>query len=236
MFQVPISPNRRSTASALTVLAAIGASGMTEQATAAVATHELSMAARAPNSSYAYLQWQNWLTATNWSPMGDPPDAPIARGFLAWNIDFNAGAITDAKIRISKNNNSSAYGLPAGAHLEFGLITDLWTSSTPKPFPDLDGPDIEESSKILVAAPSDLVFEVDVTSLLQIWQANPGTYHGIRFWSPDSTGGVVDPNNTDVGRGGITGDLVLTTTEIPEPALLGLLSLGGALGLRRRQA
>jgi hypothetical protein len=210
-----------------------------EVSSAAVTEHEVSAAVRTPNASYAYLasNWIDWSVATNWDGMGwlngvvNPPGSyGPQRAFLNWNIDFGAGVITDARIKIRKNNNSLAYGIPAGAHVEFALITDAWSPAAPKPA-DPDGPDVGPS--VLVTAPSDLYFEADVTPLLLQWQANPTAYHGIRFYSTDSGGGVQAPANPDSLA---TGDLILTTAPVPEPTAMGLLALaGGVLSRRRRR-
>jgi len=243
MFHISTSPTGRTATSALTILAAIGASGMVaEVASAAVVEYELLDAVRTPNSTYAYLEgnWHDWSGETNWNGIGwadgvvDPPsgsDGP-QRAFLNWDIDFDAGTITDARIKIRKNNTSQEYGIPGGAHVEFALITDDWSfAGGPKASPDPDGPDVGPS--VLVTAPADLYFEADVTSLLQTWQANPTQYHGIRFYSTDSAGGVHGPMNPDSLQ---TGDLILTTAAIPEPASLGMLALGsGGILLSRRR-
>lgn len=233
MFQIHTSP-ARGAASALTVLAAIGASGMASEATAAPVNVETSMAARAKNSSYAYLasNWENWLSLSNWSNVG-VKEGITSRGFVTWDSTalFGNGSITEAKFKIQKNNNSSSYGIPAGAHVEFALITDAWDSLTPKAG-DPDGPDVQDATALLLEAPADGYYEADITPLLQLWQANPGSYYGIRLYSPDSGGGVVDQNNTEAGRAGITGDLLLTTVPLPEPGSL-ILAVAGVLPLRR---
>jgi len=85
-----------------------------------------------------------------------------------------------------------------------------------------------------VEAPDGTYWEADITSLLQIWQASPTLYYGIRFYSPDSAGGMTDPRNPDGLQ--VTADLALTTEVIPEPTALSVLSLGGGLlCLRRRR-
>jgi hypothetical protein len=194
-------------------------------------TYDPSMAVRAGSTEYAWMasNWQNFLSLDNWSMLGNGP-----RAFVTWNVDLaTVGAIESAAIKIQKNNQSTDYGIPAGSHLEFALVTQYWDltageNQVPKNYwgagPTTDTP-------ILVTAPDGAYFEADVTALMQTWQASPSSYFGIMFRATDSGGGVIDPGNPE-SNGGITGDLMLT---VPEPASLSLLALGGLAMLRRRK-
>src|SRR5688572_3135305 len=90
MFQLPKAPGRKAT-SALTVLAAIGASGMAaDVASAAVTEVAPTQAARGKNSSYIGSgfpdNWYNWLTEADVTYHAEGP------GYALWPIDFTAGA------------------------------------------------------------------------------------------------------------------------------------------------
>ena len=228
MFTIGTS-SVRSTASALTVLAAIGASGMVAEG--AVIELDPSVAARGKNSSYMTNpgNWVNWLTESIVTYHAAGP------AFTTWAIDFGAGTINSAKYRIDANGSSIAYGIPAGATLDFALITEPWSAATPDP--NRFGPDYGTitggASPTLVqvtATAGDQ--DVNITPILQTWQANPTAYYGVRFFVSAGVtslrGGVVAPG------GAVTGNLILDQAATPEPASLAVLGVGGALLLRRR--
>src|SRR4051794_21325660 len=103
MFQISTLPAGRKAASALTVLAAIGASGMVaEVCSAAVVDLDPSKAAYGLKSSYMgaghSYNWLNWNV--NQVTYHFPSNGP---GFATWPIDFNAGPIANAKYRIGAN-------------------------------------------------------------------------------------------------------------------------------------
>ena len=130
MFQISTSPAGRKATSALTVLAAIGASGMVaEVSSAAVVELDPSKAAYGLKSSYMgtghSYNWLNWNVSqvTYHLPSNGP-------GFATWPIDFNAGAIANAKYRIDANGSGTAYGIPAGCQLNFSLVTEPWDPAT----------------------------------------------------------------------------------------------------------
>jgi len=212
----------------------MGASGMAaSEAKAAVVELEPTQAARLTNSSYGYLaaDWKDWMAEQGGTGLGT-----FQRGYAAWAIDFNAGPISSAKFRMNPINASSAYGIPAGANVHFELINEPWTSSTPKPLPDTDGPNVGSTpgtEALTVIAPGG-DFDADVTSLLVNWQANPSAYTGIRVYAEAERGGIYAPNDTVDGTGK-TANLVLTQGTVPEPATLGALALGGLAMTRRRR-
>ena len=250
MFQISLSPTRK-TASALTVLAAMGATGMVPQN--ASATLELEPTEGAWGTNAAYLgtgfpgNWKNWLTQTGVTNIGNngPQAEGGQRAYATWNINFGAGAITSAGFRIDKNGASREYGVPAGATLDFRLITEPWSSATPDS--NNLGPDVGSTlgvDFIQVTAPAADPFVADVTPLLLTWQANPSAYFGIRVYEsapfppttndPPSRGGVYAPNET-VDSTGITANLVLEQA-IPEPTSVSLAAaMGGFLAMRRRR-
>jgi len=129
MFQICASPTRKA-ASALTVLTAMGASGMVAEMSAA-AELEPNQGARGMNSSYMGTStpqnWKDWLTEAGVTYHG----GSAGPGFTTWPIDFGAGPITSALYRIDANGASVAYGIPAGATLDFSLITEPWTPAAP---------------------------------------------------------------------------------------------------------
>jgi hypothetical protein len=238
MFQISSSPTRRNTASALTVLAAIGASGMVaEVASAAVVELEPTQGARGLNASYLGpgfpTNWVDWLADQDVTNVG-----PNQRAYATWNIDFGGGTITDAEFRIDKNGASFAYGIPAGATLDFALITEPWSSTTPDS--SNTGPSVGTTPVtefVQVTAPADDPFTADITSLIVNWQANPTAYFGVRMFvsAGAERGGMWAPNETGDSTG-ITANLLLDQTPIPEPTALGAVALGGlALSRRRRR-
>lgn len=239
MFQISASPKGRSAASALTVLAAIGASGMSaEVCSAAVVELEPTQGARGTNASYmgtsTPANWRNWLTETGVTYHGGS-NGP---SFVTWGgVDFGAGEISSAKYRIDANGTSLAYGIPAGATLDFSLITEPWTPAAPDT--NQFGPDHGTTlgtDLVQVTAPGG-DFDADITTLLQTWQDNPTAYYGVRFSvsAGAERGGVYAPNDTQDSTG-ITANLILDQQLIPEPASLGALTLAGFLGLRRRRS
>lgn len=229
MFTIGTS-SARSTVSALTVLAAIGASGMVAEG--AITELDPTAGARGKNSSYMTTpgNWINWLTESAVTYHNAGP------GFTTWAIDFGAGTINSAKYRIDANGSSVAYGIPAGATLDFALVTEPWSAATPDP--NRFGPDY---GTITGGASPTLVHvtaiagdqDVDITPILQTWQANPTSYYGVRFFVSAGVtslrGGVVAPG------GSVTGNLILDQAATPEPASLGVLGLGGVLLMRRQR-
>jgi hypothetical protein len=249
MFQISIAPPRKA-ASALTVLAAMGASGMVSEFASAAIDLEPTDGARGLNASYIGTgnptNWVNWLAESGVTNVGNNGTGTngAQRAYATWNINFGAGPINSAGYRIDKNGASREYGIPAGATLDFALITEPWSSATPDS--NNLGPDVGTTlgvDFIQVTAPADDPFVADVTPLLLTWQANPSAYYGIRWYEsaplpPDefaqpSRGGVWAPSETTSSTG-ITGNLVLDQV-IPEPSTLSLLAFGGAFGLRRRR-
>ena len=233
MFQIASAPARK-TASALTVLAAMGASGMVAEVSSA-AELEPTQGARGLNASYLGpgfpTNWVNWLADQGVTNVG-----PNQRAYATWDIDFGAGLISDAEFRIDKNGASFAYGIPAGATLDFALITEPWSSSTPDS--SNTGPSVGTTPGtefLQVIAPTDDPFNADITPLLVHWQSNPTAYFGVRMYvsAGAERGGMWAPNETGDATG-ITGNLVLDQA-IPEPASLSLLALGGLTALRRRR-
>ena len=232
MFQISSLPTRpsRATASALTVLAAIGASGMVAEVSSA-AELTPTQAARGTRSSYMGAStpdnWKNWLTETDVT-YHLPTNGP---GFATWALNFGAGPITSAKYRIDANGASFAYGIPAGATLDFSLVTEPWSPTTPDP--NQFGPDHGTTlgvDDVQVVAPGDDM-DADITPLLLTWQANPTAYYGVRF---AVTAGAERDGVQAPGVSGITANLIVDQA-VPEPASLSLLALGGALALRRRR-
>jgi hypothetical protein len=237
MFQISTAPSGRKAASALTVLAAIGASGMVaEVSSAAVVELEPMKAARGLKSSYmGTSNPENWL---NWQvsevTYHVPPNGP---GFATWDIDFNAGAITNAKYRIDANNNpdQQAYGLPAGCTLNFSLVTEPWDPGTPDA--NQFGPDHGttpgvDSLDVVDTLGND--FDADITPLLLTWQLNPTSYYGVRF---AVTGGA-DRGGVNAPGGAVTANLLLTqgTAAVPEPTCaLAALAFGGLCQTQRRR-
>lgn len=228
MFQISIAPSRK-TASALSVLAAMGASGMVAEVSSAADLNP-TQAAFGTRSSYMGVDnsenWKNWLTenALTYHAGTNGP------GFTAWPIDFSAGPILSAKYRIDANGTSFAYGIPAGTTLDFALVTEPWSPATPDP--NRFGPDYGTTlgtDLVQVTAPGD-DFDADITPLMLTWQANPTAYYGVRFYvsAGAERGGVQAPGVT-----GITGDLILEQA-IPEPASLSLLAFAGLSALGRR--
>jgi hypothetical protein len=235
MFQISSVPARK-TASALTVLAAMGASGMVAEVSAATEL-EPTQGARGLNASYLGpgfpTNWVDWL-----ADRGVTNVSPNQRAYATWNIDFGAGTITDAEFRIDKNGASFAYGIPAGATLDFALITEPWSSATPDS--SNSGPSVGSTPGtefVQVVAPLDDPFNADITSLLAHWQTNPTAYFGVRMFvsSGAERGGMWAPNETGDAPG-ITANLVLDQAVIPEPASFGVMALGSVMLLRRRRA
>ena len=230
MFQISMSSSRKA-ASALTVLAAMGASGMVaDVASAAPVTLDPTQGARGKNHGFIGSgnpdNWVDWLpenTVTYHGNIGGP-------AFATWGIDFGAGAITSAMYRLDANGTSFAYGIPAGATLEFALITEPWSPSTPDS--SSTGPDVGTNlgTDFVQTAAAGGDQDVDVTPLLLTWQTNPAAYYGIRFKVTDGAerGGVQAPGAT-----GITADLIVD--QVPEPGSLSVLALGTLAGLRRRR-
>ena len=94
MFQISVSPKGRSAASSLTVLAAMGASGMVaKEASAAIITHEPNHAIYAQNSSYVSLNWNNWLDDNSWH--GVASTAPAMRPAAARMSSRLTGSMTE---------------------------------------------------------------------------------------------------------------------------------------------
>ena len=235
MFQISTSPTPRKATSALAVLAAIGAAGVASQAIAApvTTTYDPTLAARVANGvNYGNFsnQWNNWLDDLNWRSFGG-----VSRGYLDWGVNLAAtDPVTAAVIKFEKINESTAYGIPDGSHIEVALITQDWSGYAAGPYSwGATGPSVT-SQTVLPIDPDNAIFEVDVTSLLQTWQASPSSYYGIRFYITDTAGGIADPNS-DNYPAHVSADLFLTTEPIPEPGALGLLAMGGLLGLRRRR-
>jgi len=229
MFQIDIAPKRK-TASALTVLAAIGASGMVAEVASADVTELAPVeAARGKNSTFIGTgfpeNWVNWLADTGITYHAEGP------AFARWNIDFGLGPISSATYRIDANGAGSAYGIPAGAVLDFALVTEPWTAATPDT--SNTGPDVGTTlgtDFVQVTAPGGDI-DVDITPLLTTWQANPGAYYGVRFKvsAGAERGGVQAPNAT-----GITADLIVDQI-VPEPASFSVMAGGGLMLLRRRR-
>lgn len=237
MFQICSSPTRKA-ASALTVLAAMGASGMVAEMSATPASAaeiEPSLGARGLSSSYmgssTPANWHDWLAETGVTYHG----GSAGPAFATWPIDFAAGAITAANYRIDANGSSFAYGIPAGATLDFSLITEPWSPGTPdsNQFGPDHGTTLGVDDVQIVAPGGDM--DADITPLLLTWQANPSAYYGVRFAVTGGAerGGVYAPNDTTDSTG-ITANLVVQQS-VPEPAALSVLALGGLLGLRRRR-
>jgi MYXO-CTERM domain-containing protein len=216
----------------------MGASGMVAELStpAAAAEVEPNQGARGTNSSYMGTanpdHWRNWLTeaGVTYHAVGDGGPA-----FVTWPIDFAAGPVTSALYRIDANGASSAYGIPAGATLDFSLITEPWSPATPDS--NQFGPDHGTTlgvDRVQVVAPGGDM-DADITPLLQAWQASPTAYYGVRFAVTRGAdrGGVYAPNDT-ADSTGITANLIMAQST-PEPAALSLLSLAALLGLRRRR-
>jgi hypothetical protein len=230
MFQIQTSATRKG-ASALTVLAAMGASGMVAQvAPAAVTDVAPSAGARGKNSSYIGSgfpeNWVNWLSDEAITYQAEGP------AFATWAIDFGAGTIASAKYRIDANNAGASYGIPPGATLQFALVTEPWSAATPDS--SNTGPDVGTTpgTQLLEIVSPGGDYDADITPLLLTWQSNPSAYYGVRFEVTSGTprGGVHSPNDTF-----ITAHLLLDQASAPEPASLSMLSLGALLGLRRRR-
>jgi hypothetical protein len=234
MFQINQSVASRKSASALAVLAAIGASGMVAQVAAAAEIElEPTQAARGTNASYLGTgfpdNWKNWLAETGGTGIGDGQ-----RGYATWSIDFGAGQVSSAKFRLNPINATAAYGVPAGANVNFQLISEPWSSATPDT--SNSGPDVgitPGTEFVTVVAPGG-DFDADITSLLVHWQNNPSAYYGVRVWVEAERGGVYAPNDTTDGNG-TTANLLLEQQAVPEPASVGLLALGSVMVLRRRR-
>jgi hypothetical protein len=232
MFQIQ-STSPRKAASALTVLAAIGASGMVAQV-AAAAELEPSQGARGRNTQFIGTgfpeNWQDWLALENVTNMAEGP------GYATWPINFGAGTITSALYRIDKNGESFSYGIPAGANLDFQLILEPWSPTTPDS--SNTGPDVGNNTatdldpgpvtRVSVIAPVG-DFDADITPLLQTWQSDPGAYFGVRMFvtSGAERGGVWAPNETDDAPG-ITANLILEQAPVPEPASAAIVGLASA--------
>lgn len=233
MFQISTAPTGRKAASALTVLAAIGASGMVaEVSSAAVVELEPSKAAYGLKSSYMGAgnpdNWKDWNISqvTYHLPSNGP-------GFATWGIDFNAGAITNAKYRIDANGASAAYGIPAGCSMNFSLVTEPWDPATPDP--NQFGPDHGTTAGVDSLDVVDTLgndFDADITPLLLTWQLNPSSYYGVRF---AVTGGA-DRGGVNAPGGAVTANLLLSQGAAPEPAsALAALAFGGLCQTRRRR-
>jgi hypothetical protein len=241
MFQISLRSPSRKTASALTVLAAMGASGLVPEQAQAVIELEPTQAARGTNASYLGTgfpaNWKNWNTETGNTGIG-----PNQRGYATWAVDFGAGPINSASVRIEPINHNATYGVPVGATLDLALITEPWTPATPDNSPpgNNSGPSVGTTPVtefVQRTAPVDIPFNADVTSLLQHWQSNPSAYFGIRMYFSSASGaqcGVYAPNTPPPDSQGVTANLVLDQT-VPEPSTVSLLALGGAIGLRRRR-
>jgi hypothetical protein len=132
---------------------------------------------------------------------------------------------------------SGSYGLGPGRTVNFGLITDTWDGSKDPTDPANNSPGAWNQSGFdgngpnLVGAdgnPANLLsytsttdggeFDVDVTSLLQAWAANPTAYHGIGVFSPDTAathGGIYGAGSSDFP--GVTGQLILDQASLGPP-------------------
>ena len=234
MFQISTSPVGKQAASALTVLAAIGASGMVaDVASAAVIEMEPTIAAYGLRSSYMGAgNPENWL---DWQIAGVTYHKPnYGPGFATWNIDFGAGAIANAKYRLDGGNNpdQQAYGLPAGCQMNFSLVTEPWSPAAPDA--SQFGPDHGttlgvDSLDVVDVAGND--FDADITPLLLTWQLNPSAYYGIRF---AVTGGA-DRGGVNAPGGAVTANLILTQVTVPEPASTFVALAGTGLAITRRR-
>lgn len=240
MFQISTSP--RAAVSALTVLAAIGTSGMASQVVAATTTYEPTTAARVSNGvNYGNFasQWDNTLDNDNWLSYGGD-----SRGFFDWGLNLGTlDNITHADLTFVKISEGVTYGTPDGSHIAVALVTQEWQSTYLNGGTDANnvqtwgatGPSVA-NELIFAIDPDNDIFTVDVTPLLEIWQAAPSSYYGLRFYVTDAAGGIGDPNSLNYAPR--TGELVLTTEAagVPEPATLSVLLAGSAaLCLSRRR-
>lgn len=238
MFQINISTQKKAV-SALGVLVAIGTAGVTSQSQAA--TIDVGKPTEAAwqryfcNYAWGTYGESDWLASSYWHTVQHQvPSSPssyeqIFTGYYKWNYDFAASApITSATLTIEGYGSGNSYGFLNGSHVDVGSLASAWN------FGAYSNP---VTATVVTSAPVDSGYytsiDIDITSLAQAWQADPSTFHGVVFWSPDGPSGVFSPQaHADVY--GNAGRLVITTA-VPEPASLSILGVGGLLMLRRRR-
>jgi hypothetical protein len=228
MFQISATPAPKAVVSALTVLAAMGASGMVS---AAPIELDPSMGTFCVNNwgMNTAANMKDWLTANTITYHSQGP------AFAKWNIDFASNNVASAQYRIDANGNGSSYGIPSGAVLTFSLVTQNWATGvaaaqgTGPLYGTTQGVDFLQ----FTSASSNGDANYDITPLLQTWDANPGSYYGVRFFITGGAtrGGVRSPDQS----GSFTGNLVVDMTPIPEPTALALAGAGRLLAVRRRR-
>ena len=237
MFQISLSVEKKAV-SALSVLAAMGAAGMASQANAATIDVGKPTTAAWQWYNTDYPSWgifgsSDWLNDSNWYGVRHPGSGGRTQtGYLNWTYDFaTSDPIVSATLTIEGyGSDNVTYGFNNGSHIIVGSLTSAWNqgaASNPV------------SATVETAAPIDsgatVSISIDITSLAQAWKADPGSFHGVSFWSPDSPAGVMSmETGNDIW--GNNGRLTLVTASTPEPAAVGLMtSASGVLLLRRRR-
>ncbi|GEM_PF-3114523 len=259
MFQISLSTEKNA-ASALGILAAIGAAGMASQANASTSITIDPYVPASPDANSPIIKstnstyWPNQLwyydSWTSWQSVKSPTPGPGREfiGFFSWDYDFSAlsgKTILSATLVLGPIDGTvpgmSSYGYFSGNHITVAALTsavdlrdgfvgvmhDPYTNSVTEAFPNGGTADGSRS----VAMPFDM------KGLVDAWQANPSSFHGVEIWSTDvpSIGLVWSPGNSYGPTNG--GKLMITYEDsTPEPASLGIgASLGGFVLLRRRR-
>ncbi len=155
---------------------------------------------------------------------------PEMRSFLKFDITGlnSEDAVTSAVFRIYRSDSDSN-NYQYGSVFLFSLDSAFDTGAANK-YSQLGG-----TSRGTILAPADTsnkYFEVDVTALVQAWQADPSSNFGFAIRGEEGFNGTGKIFHSATGAN--VPQLVVTT--VPEPSAIALLGLGGlALVIRRRR-